>query len=33
MRRMIDDKKLAEWYTENWQEYERHSGVYTGRGR
>ena len=30
---IIHDKKLAEWYTKNWQEHERHSGVYVGRGR
>jgi phosphatidylserine/phosphatidylglycerophosphate/cardiolipin synthase-like enzyme len=30
---MIRDKKLAEGYTKNWQEHERHSEVYTGRGR
>ena len=30
---IIHDKKLAEWYTKNWQEHERYSGVYVGRGR
>jgi phosphatidylserine/phosphatidylglycerophosphate/cardiolipin synthase-like enzyme len=29
---VIRDKKLAERYTENWQEHERHSEAYTGRG-
>jgi phosphatidylserine/phosphatidylglycerophosphate/cardiolipin synthase-like enzyme len=30
---IIHDKKLAERYTKNWQEHERHSEVYAGRGR
>ena len=30
---VIRDKKLAEKYIKNWQEHERHSGVYAGRGR
>jgi len=30
---VIRDKKLAERYTKNWQEHERHSEVYVGRGR
>ena len=30
---MIHDKKLAERYTENWEEHERHSEVYLGRGK
>jgi len=30
---VIHDKKLAERYTKNWQEHERHSEVYVGRGR
>jgi phosphatidylserine/phosphatidylglycerophosphate/cardiolipin synthase-like enzyme len=30
---VIRDKKLAERYTKNWQEHERHSEVYGGRGR
>jgi len=30
---VIHDKKLAEQYTKNWQEHERHSEVYAGRGR
>ncbi len=30
---IIRDKKLAERYTKNWQEHERHSEVYAGRGR
>jgi phosphatidylserine/phosphatidylglycerophosphate/cardiolipin synthase-like enzyme len=30
---VIHDKKLAERYTKNWEEHERHSGVYVGRGR
>jgi len=29
---VIRDKKLTEQYTKNWQEHERHSEVYTGRG-
>jgi phosphatidylserine/phosphatidylglycerophosphate/cardiolipin synthase-like enzyme len=29
---VIHDKKLAERYIKNWQEHERHSEVYTGRG-
>jgi hypothetical protein len=31
--RISHDKKLAEQYTENWQEHEKHSEVYAGRGR
>ena len=30
---VIRDKKLAERYARNWQEHERHSEVYVGRGR
>ncbi len=30
---VIHDKKLAERYIKNWQEHERHSESYTGRGR
>lgn len=30
---VIRDKKLAEQYTKNWQERERHSEVYVGRSR
>ena len=30
---VICDKKLAEAYVRNWQEHERHSEVYSGRGR
>ena len=30
---VIHDKKLAERYIENWQEHEKHSEVYAGRGR
>jgi phosphatidylserine/phosphatidylglycerophosphate/cardiolipin synthase-like enzyme len=30
---VIRDKKLAERYTKNWQEHEKHSEVYMGRGR
>jgi phosphatidylserine/phosphatidylglycerophosphate/cardiolipin synthase-like enzyme len=30
---VIRDKKLAERYTKNWQEHDRHSEVYEGRGR
>jgi phosphatidylserine/phosphatidylglycerophosphate/cardiolipin synthase-like enzyme len=30
---VIRDKKLAEQYIKNWKEHERHSEVYTGRGR
>jgi len=30
---VIHDKKLAERYIKNWQEHERHSEVYTGRGK
>jgi phosphatidylserine/phosphatidylglycerophosphate/cardiolipin synthase-like enzyme len=29
---VIKDKKLAEQYTKNWKEHERHSEVYAGRG-
>ena len=28
---VIKDKKLAERYTRNWLEHDRHSEVYTGR--
>ncbi len=30
---VIHDRKLAERYTTNWQEHERHSEVYVGRER
>ena len=30
---VIRDSKLAERYTKNWQDHERHSEVYTGRRR
>ena len=30
---IIHDKKLAERYTKKWQEHEKHSEVYAGRGR
>jgi phosphatidylserine/phosphatidylglycerophosphate/cardiolipin synthase-like enzyme len=30
---VIRDKELAEQYTKNWQEHEKHSEVYVGRGR
>jgi phosphatidylserine/phosphatidylglycerophosphate/cardiolipin synthase-like enzyme len=30
---VIRDKKLAEQYIKNWKEHDRHSEVYTGRGR
>ena len=30
---VIHDKKLAEQYMKNWQEHERPSEVYVGRGR
>ena len=30
---VIRDKKLAERYTKNWQEHEKHSEVYVGRGQ
>ena len=30
---VIHDKKLAERYIKNWQEHERHSEVYAGRGK
>jgi phosphatidylserine/phosphatidylglycerophosphate/cardiolipin synthase-like enzyme len=29
---VIRDRKLAEQYTKNWQEHDRHSEVYFGRG-
>jgi phosphatidylserine/phosphatidylglycerophosphate/cardiolipin synthase-like enzyme len=29
---IIRDKKLVERYIKNWQEHERHSEVYAGRG-
>lgn len=29
----IRDRKLAERYIKNWQEHERHSEGYVGRGR
>ena len=28
---IVHDKKLAERYTRNWQEHERHSEVYVGK--
>jgi phosphatidylserine/phosphatidylglycerophosphate/cardiolipin synthase-like enzyme len=30
---IIRDKKLAERYMKNWQEHERHSEVYVGKGK
>jgi phosphatidylserine/phosphatidylglycerophosphate/cardiolipin synthase-like enzyme len=30
---VIHDKKLVEQHTKNWQEHDRHSEVYEGRGR
>jgi phosphatidylserine/phosphatidylglycerophosphate/cardiolipin synthase-like enzyme len=30
---IIHDKKLAEIYTKNWQEHEKHSEVYVGKGK
>jgi phosphatidylserine/phosphatidylglycerophosphate/cardiolipin synthase-like enzyme len=30
---VIRDKKLAERYTKNWQEHDKHSEVYEGRGK
>lgn len=30
---IIQDKKLAERYTKNWQDHAQHSEVYVGRGR
>ena len=30
---VVHDRKLAEGYVRNWQEHERHSEVYGGRGR
>jgi phosphatidylserine/phosphatidylglycerophosphate/cardiolipin synthase-like enzyme len=30
---VIRDKKLAERYIKNWQEHEKHSEVYEGRGK
>ena len=30
---VIRDKKLADQYTKNWQEHERHSKVYVGRSQ
>jgi phosphatidylserine/phosphatidylglycerophosphate/cardiolipin synthase-like enzyme len=30
---IIHDRKLAERYTKNWEEHERHSEVYAGRAR
>lgn len=30
---VIRDRKLAELYTKNWQEHERHSEAYAGRGK
>ena len=30
---VIHDRKVAERYTKNWQDHERHSEVYVGRGR
>jgi phosphatidylserine/phosphatidylglycerophosphate/cardiolipin synthase-like enzyme len=29
----IHDKKLAERYTKNWEEHDRHSEIYVGRGK
>ncbi len=30
---VIRNRELAEGYTKNWQEHERHSEVYVGAGR
>jgi phosphatidylserine/phosphatidylglycerophosphate/cardiolipin synthase-like enzyme len=30
---VIRDRKLAERYIKNWQEHDRHSEVYVGRGQ
>jgi len=30
---VIRDRKLAERYTKNWQEHEKHSEIYVGRGK
>jgi len=30
---VIHNRKLAERYIKNWQEHERHSEVYGGRGK
>ena len=30
---VIHDKKLASAYTKNWQEHEKHSEAYRGRGQ
>ena len=30
---VIRDRKLAEQYAKNWQEHDRHSDIYVGRGR
>ena len=30
---IIHDKKLAERYIKNWQEHDKHSEIYVGRGR
>jgi len=30
---VIKDKKLVERYIRNWQEHERHSEIYVGRGK
>ncbi len=30
---VIHDKKLAERYIKNWQDHERHSEIYAGRGK
>lgn len=30
---VMHDRKLADRYMKNWQEHERHSEVYDGRGR
>jgi phosphatidylserine/phosphatidylglycerophosphate/cardiolipin synthase-like enzyme len=30
---VIHNKKLADQYVKNWQEHERHSEEYVGRGR
>jgi hypothetical protein len=30
---VIHDKKLAKRYVRNWQEHDKHSEVYVGRGK
>jgi phosphatidylserine/phosphatidylglycerophosphate/cardiolipin synthase-like enzyme len=30
---VVHDKKLAERYTKNWQDHDKHSQVYVGRGK